>query len=73
MSSSVHIENKSKDISIFDEGPTQGLDDTTLTVEGKCPINFTQSRKIFALSLHHMGATISYLLMLQKSFQSKRL
>ena len=43
MSSSVHIENKNKDISIFDEGPTQGLDDTTLTVEGKCPINFTQS------------------------------
>ena len=32
MSSSVHIDNKGKNILIYDEGPTQGLDDTTLTV-----------------------------------------
>ena len=31
MSSSVPIDNKKKDISIFGEGPTQGLDGTTLT------------------------------------------
>ena len=30
MSSSVYIDNKNKDILIFGEGPTQGLDDTTL-------------------------------------------
>ena len=36
-----HIYNKNKDILIIGEGPTQGLDDTTLTAEAKCPINFT--------------------------------
>ena len=29
MSSSVHVDNKVKDILILREGPTQGLDDTT--------------------------------------------
>ena len=33
MSSSVHIDNKGEDILILGEGPTQGLDDTTLTAE----------------------------------------
>ena len=41
MSSSVHVDNKEKDILILGGGPTQGLDDTTLTVEAKYPINFT--------------------------------
>ena len=40
MSSSVHIENKGKDILIIGKVPTQGLDDTTLTVEAKYLINF---------------------------------
>ena len=30
MSSSMHIDNRKKDILILDEGSTQGLDDTTL-------------------------------------------
>ena len=29
-----------KDILILGQGPTQGLDDTTLTAETKYPINF---------------------------------
>ena len=41
----MHIVNKHKDILILGEGPTQRLDDTTLTAEAKYPINFTQSRK----------------------------
>ena len=45
MSSSVHVDNNGKYIIILGEGPTQGLDDTTLTVEAKYPINFTQSGK----------------------------
>ena len=53
MSSSVHVDNKGKDILILGEGPTQGLDDTTLTAEAKYPINFTQSGKRFVLSLHY--------------------
>ena len=37
MSSSVHIDNKNKDILILGEEPTQGLDDTTL-IEAKYPV-----------------------------------
>ena len=33
MSSSVHIDNKNKDIIMLGEGPTQGLDNTALTEE----------------------------------------
>ena len=47
MSSSVHVDKQGKDILILGEGPTQGLDDTTLTAEAKYPINFTQSGKRF--------------------------
>ena len=41
MSSSVHIDDKVKVILILREAPTQGLDDTTLTVEAIYPINLT--------------------------------
>ena len=44
MNSSVHIDNKNKDILILGEGSTQGLDDATLKAEAKYPINFTQTR-----------------------------
>ena len=40
MSSSVHIGNNGKDTLILWQGPTQGLDDTTLTGESIYPINF---------------------------------
>ena len=56
MSSSVHVNNKGKDILIFDEGQTQELDNKTLTAEAKYPINFTQSAKRFVLSLHYHGS-----------------
>ena len=41
MSTSVHVDDKRKDILILGEGPMQGLDDTTLIAEAKYPINFT--------------------------------
>ena len=44
-SSSVHIDNKGEDTLILGEGPTQGLDDSTLTAEAIYSINFTQSKK----------------------------
>ena len=56
MSLSVHIDNKGKHILTLGEVPTQRLDDTTLTAEAKHPINFTQSRKRFVLSLHYNGS-----------------
>ena len=56
MSLSVNVNNKGNDILIFGEGPTQGLDDTTLIAEVKYPTNFTQSGKKFVLSLHYNGS-----------------
>ena len=53
MSSSVHIDKKNKDILILCEGPTEGLNYTTLTAEAIYPINFTQPNNRFALSLHY--------------------
>ena len=55
-SSSVHVDNKGKDILILGEGPTQALDNTTLKAEAKYPINFTQPNKRFVLSLHYNGS-----------------
>ena len=55
MSSSMRIDNKVKYISIFGEGPTQGLNDTTLTSEAIYAMNFTQPNKIFILSLQYNG------------------
>ena len=55
MSSSVHVDNKKKDILIFGEGPIQGLDGTTLTAEKKYSINLTENNKKFILSLHYNG------------------
>ena len=59
MSSSVHIDNKKKDILILGKRPTQGLEHT-LTVEKMYPINFTITKKKFFLSLHYNRAN-SYL------------
>ena len=56
MTSSVHIDNKEKDTLILGEGPTEGLDDTTLTAEAKYPINFTQLRTKFVLSPQYNGS-----------------
>ena len=50
MSTSVHIENKKKDSSILDIGPTQGLDYSTLLTEAQYSINFSlfvNARKIY--------------------------
>ena len=40
ISSSAHADNKKKDISILGKGPTQGLDDTTLTTVKTYSINY---------------------------------
>ena len=56
MSSSVHSDNKGKDILILGEGPTQGVDGTTFTTEAKYSINFIQSNRKFRLSLQYNGS-----------------
>ena len=59
MSSSIHIDNKKKDILVLGRGPTQGLE-SALTAEKMYSINFTVTKKKFCLSLHYNGAN-SYL------------
>ena len=49
MSSSVHIDNKKKDISIFGKGPTQRLDDTMLTAKAQYSVNFARANRKFCL------------------------
>ena len=56
MSSSVHANNKTKNILVLGEVITQKLDDTTLTAEKKYLINLTKSNTKFCLSLHCNGA-----------------
>ena len=51
-SSSVHVDSRNKNILVLGEGPTQGLDNATITTEVKYPINFTESGKRFVLSLY---------------------
>ena len=71
MSWSVNIDNKRKDILILGEGPTQGLDDTTLTAEAKYPMNFTQPGKRFVLSLHYNGSNSFLFVNATKVYQFK--
>ena len=47
MSSSVHIDNKEKDILIVGKGPTKGLDDTTLTAAAQYLSNFSRLNRKF--------------------------
>ena len=51
MSTSIHIDNKKKDILVLGRGPTQGLE-STLTAEKMHSINFTVTKKT-CLSLHY--------------------
>ena len=72
MSSSCHIDNKKNDILILAEGPTQRLDDTSLTAEIKYSISFTVNRKKFCLSLHYNGANSYLFVSVQKLLISKQ-
>ena len=60
MNSSIHVDNKGKDILILGKGPTQGLGKHLLTAEKMYSINFTLTKKRFCLSLYYNGAN-SYL------------
>ena len=53
MNLSAHIDNKNKGILILGKGPTQELDDTTLTTEAQYSIDFSRSNKKNYLSLHY--------------------
>ena len=69
MSSSVHVDNKKKDILILGEGPTQVLDGVTLTAEKMYSNIFAKSKNKFCLSFFVL---FIYLLMVQKLLISKQ-
>ena len=71
MSSSMHVANKGKDILIFGEGQTEGSNDITLTAEAKYPINFTQPRKRFILSLQYNGGNSVWFVNATKVYKFK--
>ena len=56
MSSSVHNDNKGKDILILGKGPAQGLGEHSLTAKKMYSIIFTVTKKKFCLSWHYNGA-----------------
>ena len=55
MSSSVHVNDKGKEILIIGFYPIQGLGEHSLTAEKIYAINFTVTGKKFCLSLHYNG------------------
>ena len=58
MNSSIHIDNKGKDILILGKGPTQGLVEHLLTAEKIYLINFSKDNIKICLSLHYNRANI---------------
>ena len=56
MSSSVHVDNKERDVLILGSGPTQGVGEHSLTSEKMYSITFAVTKKKFCLSLHYNGA-----------------
>ena len=57
MTSSVHANNRTKDILILGKGKTQELDNTTVTAEAEYSIYFSRSQRKFCLSLHYNGSS----------------
>ena len=68
MSSSVHANNKTKNILVLAKDFIQGLDNTTIYAEKLYSINFTKTNTKFCL----MEQTVIYLLMVQKFINLKQ-
>ena len=60
MSSSVHVDDKEKQILILEKGATQRLGEHSLTAEKMYSVNFTDNGDKYCLSLHYNEAN-SYL------------
>ena len=62
---------RKKDILILVEGPTQRLNDSTLTAKAKYHNSLTQSGKRFVLSLHYNGSNSFLFVNTTKVYQFK--
>ena len=59
-SSSVNTNNKKNNILVLSEGPTQRLNDATVTAEAKYSINFSISGRKLCLSLNYNENSIFF-------------
>ena len=66
----MHIDNKG-DMLILGKGPTQGLDDTTLTAEPQYSTDFTRPNIKFCLSLYYNGSKSFLYINATKIYQFK--
>ena len=71
MSSSIHIDNKKKDILVLARGPTQGLE-SALTAEKMYSISFTVTTRNFVSAYIIMEQIVIYLSMAQKFISLKQ-
>ena len=55
MSSSVHANNKTRNILVLGKGSLQGIDNTTVYAEKMYSINCAKANTKFCLSLHYNG------------------
>ena len=67
----MHTDNKKKYILVLRIGPTQRLDDTTLTAESQYSINFSRSNRKFFLSLDYNGSNSFLFVNATKIYQLK--
>ena len=72
MNSSIHVDNKGKDILILGKGPTQGLGEHSLTAEKMYLINLSKDNIRFCLSFHTMEQIVICLVMAQKLLNLKQ-
>ena len=56
MCSSVHANNKTKDILVLGKGFIQGIDNTTIYAEKMYSIDFTKTNIKLCLRLHYNGS-----------------
>ena len=52
-SSYFHADNRNKDILVLGKGPTDWIDDTTLTAEAEYSINYSEQQEKFCVRLHY--------------------
>ena len=71
MSSSVHIDNKKKNILILAKDPTQRLHDTTLSGEAQYLTKFSRSNRKSCVSLHYNGSNSFLFVNATKIYQFK--
>ena len=71
MSSSVHIDNKKKNILILAKDPTQRLYDTTLSGEAQYLTKFSRSNRKSCVSLHYNGSNSFLFVNATKIYQFK--